>query len=248
MATFQKLTKPVTSTASTDSSKYPQYGPASVFGDQYPNVFELADLIPEGIAPALPGLEDLASKVNSFQQGQLSTELESFFPGLKSATATASQKVQDMLSGIVPDDVSAAITDNAAAKSLGAGVGTGGQFQGNLMARDLGRMSLDLINQGISSLGSLTGNIRQNMTVDPWDITQNIPNIGDLWNASSTVASQNIAERQSQRDIALANQALAQAKNAGTTSTKKKSTMADGRYRVVDSGAGNLYFTPLFGW
>jgi hypothetical protein len=102
---------------------------------------------------SLPAAENLASQTNTFNMQELQSILTSIIPGYKDLTAGVSKDIGSMVSGQIPGDVSAAVQDSAAAKSLTGGFGGTG-LSGNLTARDLGLTSLGIMNQGISSAES----------------------------------------------------------------------------------------------
>lgn len=107
-----------------------------------------------GNIAALPGLEDLTSKVNKFSFDQVSQMLEAAIPGFRASLAKAGENAASLLKGEVPEDVSRTLTTSAAARSLAGGfAGTG--FHRNLLARDLGLTSLSLMGEGQNRLTSL---------------------------------------------------------------------------------------------
>jgi hypothetical protein len=176
-------------------------GSATGGGPQYPDPYELAKLIPD-INLSMPGIQQVASGVNRFQQGELLGQFEDLFPGLKSSIGKAGDNIQSMLEGIVPMDVQRQLQGNTAARSLMQGV-PGSQFAGNQFGEALGLTSLDLQGKGLQELMGLTGNVRQNLTVNPYDIGQNIPNLTDLYNVGASQETANAAERRRMEDLAL---------------------------------------------
>lgn len=94
----------------------------------------------------------LASKTNAFNQGEAQKAFNAFTGGQGAGMfSKANENIDDYLSGIVPDDVSAAVNRNSAARALGGGFG-GSQMHGDLTARDLGLTSLDLQKFGVQAL------------------------------------------------------------------------------------------------
>jgi hypothetical protein len=79
--------------------------------------------------------------------------LRSTIPNFDQITTEASGNISDMLAGKLPSDVSAAVQNSSAAKSLGSGT-AGSGFSKDLVARDLGLTSLDLTAKGLSSAES----------------------------------------------------------------------------------------------
>lgn len=100
---------------------------------------------------ALPGAEKLVGQANVFSRDQINQMLESVSPGYASMAARAGGVISDMISGKIPGDVSDAVQNSAAARSLGGGFAGSGMAR-NLVARDLGLTSLDLTQRGINSL------------------------------------------------------------------------------------------------
>ena len=107
---------------------------------------------------SLGGIENLATGVNTFNQQQLTQLMNSIMPGWSGSASTASKNISDELSGKIPSDVAGNIQSSAAAQALTGGFGGSG-LAGNLTAKDLGLTSLDLTNQGLSSLESWTSMI-----------------------------------------------------------------------------------------
>ena len=107
---------------------------------------------------SLGSIENLATGVNTFNQQQLTELMNNIMPGFSGMASTASKNISDELSGKIPTDVSQAIQSSDAAKALTGGFGGSG-LAGNLTAKDLGLTSLDLTNQGLSSLESWSGQI-----------------------------------------------------------------------------------------
>src|SRR5271169_1854131 len=101
----------------------------------------------------LPAAENLVAQSNVFSQNQISSMLQAIIPGYNSLTSTASSNIESMLKGEIPSDVSGAVQDSAAARSLGLGIGGRGGSR-DLVARDLGLTSLDITQKGLSSAES----------------------------------------------------------------------------------------------
>jgi len=105
-----------------------------------------------GNQSSLAGIEKLAAGVNTFNQQQIDQMLSSAIPGFQGLKANVSGKIESMVNGELPADVSAAVMRSTAAKGMGLGVGGAGTGMGrNLVARDLGLTSLDLTQKGIDS-------------------------------------------------------------------------------------------------
>lgn len=92
----------------------------------------------------------LAGDTNMFNQQQLNQMLESAVPGYRSMVSNIGGRINEMLSGKLPDDVMGNIERSAAHRSLSGGYGGSGMAR-NLVARDLGLSTLDLISKGIDA-------------------------------------------------------------------------------------------------
>jgi hypothetical protein len=104
---------------------------------------------------ALPGIESLVSSSNAFNQDQISKMLEKFAPGFGAASKQIGANANSELQGDIPTDVSDAIQKSSAAQALTGGFGGSG-LSGNLLAKDLGLTSLDLMGIGTSTEESWT--------------------------------------------------------------------------------------------
>ena len=102
---------------------------------------------------ALPALEATAGQANQFSLQQLTQALMKLDPGYAGQQAGLSADIGAELSGKIPEDVQNAIQENAAARSLGSGTEGSGMAR-DLVAKDLGLTSLNLIDKGISSAES----------------------------------------------------------------------------------------------
>ena len=109
---------------------------------------------------ALPGLEKLASGVNAFNQEELTTLFNSIMPGWSNMVSQSGKNISSELKGEIPTDVAQALQSSDAAKALTGGFGGSG-LSGNLTARDLGLTSLNMMQQGQSSLESWSSMIDQ---------------------------------------------------------------------------------------
>ena len=99
---------------------------------------------------ALPGAEKLTSQANTFNREQILAMLRNVVPGYDKITSATSGNIESLLAGEIPADVSAAVQNSAAARSLGKGTAGSGMGR-NLVARDLGLTSLDMTQKGISA-------------------------------------------------------------------------------------------------
>lgn len=99
-----------------------------------------------GNLQTLPGAEQLATNVNTFNL----KELERMFGLSQDTLKKIGANIGDMVEGKVSKDVQDQITNSAAVRALGGGFsGTG--LHKNLVARDLGLTSLDLQTKGMDS-------------------------------------------------------------------------------------------------
>jgi hypothetical protein len=101
----------------------------------------------------LPAAQNLVNQANLFSRDQITQMLQSTIPGYQGMADQSSKLIASELAGKIPDDVSGAVQDSAAARSLGSGT-AGSGFSKNLVARDLGLTSLDLTQRGLSSMES----------------------------------------------------------------------------------------------
>lgn len=104
----------------------------------------------------LPALEALGAQVNRINAQQARALLDLSLPG---QLGQAEQVVGSQLRGEIPADVASLVTRQAAATSLGLGVGGSG-VQSNITARDLGLTSLRIQQQGLQNFGALANIVR----------------------------------------------------------------------------------------
>lgn len=100
---------------------------------------------------ALPGLEDLASGVNTFNTAQRRSMVDANIPGYENLTGGASGLLSNWLGGQISPDVASQVSRAAGARAYAGGYGGSGMAD-NLQARDLGLTSLDLQRAGMSAL------------------------------------------------------------------------------------------------
>ena len=103
----------------------------------------------------LPGAENLVGKANQFSIDQINQMLEQAVPGYSGMVKTLTGTINSELHGQIPTDVSQQVQNSAAARAMGGGYGGSGAH-GDLVARDLGLTSLNLTQQGLSSMESWT--------------------------------------------------------------------------------------------
>jgi hypothetical protein len=102
---------------------------------------------------AIPQSEQIAAKVDLFNQQQVDQMLTKVIPNYKAITGTIAQNLGALNRGEIPTDVSQATARADAARSLAGGYGGTGASR-NLTARDLGLTSLQLTQQGLASTES----------------------------------------------------------------------------------------------
>lgn len=95
----------------------------------------------------LAGIEKLVGDTNSFMGQQWLNATKFGFPNFSSVAGNITNNIEDWTSGTIPQDVQDLIQRNGAVKSLYGGYGGTG-MGGNLVARDLGLTSLDLMGRG----------------------------------------------------------------------------------------------------
>jgi hypothetical protein len=98
---------------------------------------------------AMPG----ASEFANLTEDQILSMMRTAMPGFDAIRGKAGSNISDFLSGKIPGDVSSAITNAGAGKALRGGYGGSG-MHGDLVARDLGLTSLNLMDKGLSSAES----------------------------------------------------------------------------------------------
>lgn len=122
--------------------KVPQFRPINTTTEQ--------DRAVAGNVANFSDISSLASTTNMFNQEQLNQMLESAAPGFRDIVSRSGSRISELLSGEIPKDVSDQIGRNAAYQSLSGGFGGSGMAR-NLVARDLGLTSLDIIGKGLDT-------------------------------------------------------------------------------------------------
>lgn len=133
----------------------------------------------------IPGLQATATAGNEASNAAYQKGIFSLAPGLQGALSTLSNQASQLSQGIIPTDVANQVTRNAAYQGFLTGTAglnpTGGRssMQDALTARDLGRTSLDLINQGNQLAGSSLG-MAQQLTPNNLSVNQLLFTPGQL--------------------------------------------------------------------
>ena len=122
------------------------------------------------------GTQQMESQRNQFNADELNKMLETSIPGYASGQAQRIGNSEALMRGEVPGDVMGAIARGSAAHALEGGYGGGSGMGRNLEARDLGRTSLDLMNQGGQQFAGIIGSTPRaqlaNYTLTPEQIIQ----------------------------------------------------------------------------
>lgn len=95
-------------------------------------------------------ISQLAGMANLFNQQQLTSMLEGAAPGYKEMLGSLRDRTNQFLSGEIPEDVMGNVERSAAHRALSGGYGGSGMAR-NLVARDLGLTSLDMIGKGLDA-------------------------------------------------------------------------------------------------
>lgn len=98
------------------------------------------------------GARDQSTRINNFQQGELSRMLDRSIPGYQGLIGRALKNTRSWIRGEVPNDVASFVEDRAAERATKFGLPAGRGGARALTARDLGKTSLDLMSQGENSL------------------------------------------------------------------------------------------------
>jgi hypothetical protein len=109
---------------------------------------ELGDLAPKA--------EGLEARRNQFTTQQIQEILEQSIPGFKEAQAGRVGNAASLIRGELPPDVMDAVYRSGASRAVAGGYGGSGAGR-NLVARDLGRTSLDLMDLGGRQLSGIIG-------------------------------------------------------------------------------------------
>lgn len=142
-----------------------------------------------GNLAALPGLEDLAGQLNTFNQGQRTKALVGNIPGYQGVSQAAGDLLQAQLRGQISPDVASAVQRASNAKAFAGGFGGSGMAD-NLTARDLGLTSLDIQRQGQAALPSYLNTMFGIGVAPQWNPAQDFitptQQIGaEQWNAQN---------------------------------------------------------------
>lgn len=99
---------------------------------------------------ALPGIEQLASSVNTFNESELARMMGMSTSAFRSMKAGTSSSIADLLSGKIPADVLDNIQRQGSERGLFLGVG-GAPASRSWTAADVGRTSLNMFSSGLDA-------------------------------------------------------------------------------------------------
>lgn len=100
--------------------------------------------------------EGIESRRNEFNRAELRKMLGETIPGYEEGQAQRSQTALSLMRGEIPADVQEMIQRSSAARAVTGGYG-GSPAGRNLVARDLGRTSLDMMNLGQQQFAGILG-------------------------------------------------------------------------------------------
>jgi len=99
---------------------------------------------------ALPGIENLASSVNTFNEAELAKQMGVSVGAFRAMKTGTTNSISDLLKGNIPSDVLDAIQREGAARGLFSGVG-GAPASRSCTAADLGRTSLNIFSSWLDA-------------------------------------------------------------------------------------------------
>lgn len=110
------------------------------------------------------GARDQATRLNNFNQGELSRMVDKAIPGYQNLIGRALKNTRSWIRGEVPNDVASFIEDRAAEHATRFGLPAGSAAARAITSRDLGRTSLDLMSQGENSLQRWISTAKNSLT------------------------------------------------------------------------------------
>jgi len=167
-----------------------------------------------GDTAAQPGIEELLTRSNAFQQGQANSMMESAVPGYGKLATSLTKDAQQQADHPydLPPDVTANISRLAAER--GVNVGTRGQTQSFSALRDLGVNMLDFGQKNLSSaltaLSTITGTAPRVSPMSPMSFY-----VGP----ADQISNQQLTNAQDQYSRQAAANSSTAAKNANTSNT-----------------------------
>lgn len=116
----------------------------------------------------LPQLQNFATQINTGANDSYQAQLEKLFPSLKSLLGQQQANTGSFLRGEIPQDVQDAVSRSGAEQALNNGYGAGSGMGRNLVARDFGLTSLNLMDKGNSQL---PGEISEVQALNPSNVS-----------------------------------------------------------------------------
>ena len=111
---------------------------------------------------ALPGIENLASSVNTFNEAELAKQMGVSVGAFRAMKTGTTNSISDLLKGNIPSDVLDAIQRQGAARGLFSGTGAGPASK-SWTAADLGRTSLNMFSSGLDAATRWMASNKANM-------------------------------------------------------------------------------------
>lgn len=119
----------------------------------------------QGMESQFPRATALGTKLNRYNADELEKLLEAAYPGYGSQRALFKTNLDSWMRGEIPSDVSSAISRATAGKALFGGYGGTGLHR-NLTARDLGRTSMGIQQQGMETFMRVPSAFPRSQQVD----------------------------------------------------------------------------------
>lgn len=115
-------------------------------------------------------ISKVASATNQFNQDQVNQMMASAIPGYESMKSGIGSNINSWLKGEIPADVQGQIGRNAAYSSLSGGF-AGSEMARNLVARDLGLTSLDIMQKGVDAGSRWLETAKRTAVAPQFDVT-----------------------------------------------------------------------------
>ena len=119
-----------------------------------------------GALAALPQAGRAVTDINKLNAAQLAAMLETGIPGYGAGVGRTMGRIQDYLSGVLPEDVTKAVMRSTAGTAIGRGYGAGSPLGRALTWRDLGRTSEEGIRYGMQTMMQLPSALPWQRPVD----------------------------------------------------------------------------------
>lgn len=180
MATFMEITSPPPPQVGAGGT--PWQIPGLNFTGAAPNILQIAQNFPAALAQMTPAASGGAGGLNTANQADLLQQIMGVLPTGAQSLRTLGTQADQMLQGIIPQDVQRAIRDSSAGKALMLGV-SGSPAATYDQARTLGLTSLDLINRGAGLFGQATDLARRGYMPQQIQAESLIPGVADVYNS-----------------------------------------------------------------